>query len=85
MIFLLFQVSQFNIGSSSVEIAPGISEKRAISKPQIRTLHIPVGFGNDVHNSDTVAMLKILSGRYGPVRSFTGVEYADVISLQIDI
>ena len=55
----------------------------AKSKPKITAMQIPVGFGNDINESKTVEMLKLLSGRIGYVRTFAGTDYADFISLTI--
>ena len=55
-----------------------------ISRPTVRRLQIPVGFGNDIHNSKTVDMLRKLE-RFGSIRSFTGAEFADFISVQIPV
>ena len=44
---------------------------------------MPVGFGNDIHNSKTVDMLKVLTEKLGYVRSFTGAEFADDITLEL--
>ena len=79
------QASQSNVGSSDAQIVPNTQETDANSKakPKITAMQIPVGFGNDINESKTVEMLKLLSERIGTVRSFAGADYADYISIRI--
>ena len=79
------QASQSIVGSSDVEIVPNTQEtgENSKAKPKITAMQIPVGFGNDIHESKTVEMIKRLSERIGTVRIFAGVDYVDYISLRI--
>ena len=82
-IFITFQVSQFSTDLSSIEVTRNDSSENDTSSPIIQTLQMPVGFGNDVHNSKTVDMLKVLTEKLGYIRSFTGAEFADDITLEL--
>ena len=85
-VFFYPQATQSKIESSDVETVPNTPEpdENSKAKPKISAMQIPVGFGNDIHESKTVEMLKLLSERLGIVRMFAGAYYADYISLQID-
>ena len=70
------QASQSNVGSSDVGIVPNTQEidENYKAKPKITTMQIPVGFGNDINESKTVEMLKLLSEKIGTLRSFAGAD-----------
>ena len=80
------QISHSNIESSDVEILQDTLETDETTRqtPSITAMQIPVGFGNDINESKTVEMLKILSGRVGTIRTFAGADYANYISLQVE-
>ena len=79
------QVSISNIESSDVEISKDSPEPEDTTRPtpKITAMQIPVGFGNDINESKTVEMLKILSGRVGTLSTFAGANYANYNSLDI--
>ena len=69
-----------NLERHTVEIKSDV--KNNFLQPEVTYINMPVGYGDDRHSSNTTEMLRRLTGKFGPVRRFTGAVFADHFSLK---